>query len=105
MDIAVVSLLTLGALILFIGYLLPNVKDKRASRVLAWTLTVAIMACTLIIVAGESPLTRMIALISLLMLAMKMLVLNETYYSTKLNFVQWSAFALAWFGNFKTSKR
>jgi alginate O-acetyltransferase complex protein AlgI len=41
----------------------------------------------------------MIGIVSLLLLSMKVVVLNETYVGLpRLNFIQWTAFALGWFG-------
>jgi len=48
---------------------------------------------------NQTPVIRMIIIVSLLLLSVKVVVFNETYVGTpRLNFIQWTAFAIGWFG-------
>jgi len=95
--------LCLGAWLLILlagGYGLPYLKNLATARVLAWTGTILTTVLAAWITADASPLYRMGVIVGLQLIAMKNIVLVETYPSRKpgLNVLQWTAFALGWFG-------
>lgn len=99
MDLTLLYLLLWALLLLVGGYFMPKVKPLRSARILAWSTILATVVFSEQITLTESPLYRMGAIVCLLLLAMKSIVLVEAYpQGNKLNFVQWSGFALAWFG-------
>lgn len=99
MDLTLLYLLLWALLLLISGYFMPSVKPLRNARILAWSAVLATVVFSEQITLSESPLYRMGAIVCLLLLAMKSIVLVEAYpQGNKLNVVQWSAFAVAWFG-------
>ena len=96
------SLLTLFSWVLLLligGYFLPVIKNRSLSRTTAWVLVALTILISILLTADQAPVIRMIIIVYLLLVSMKVVVLNETYTdSPGLDFIQWSAFALAWFG-------
>ena len=99
MDSTGLMLLGWGAFVFVMGYLIAFVKNRTIARVLAWSLVLFTTWFSVTISTGATPLFRMVAIASLQLVAMKSIVLVETYSGKRgLNFIQWGAFALAWFG-------
>jgi hypothetical protein len=99
MDLTVVSLLTYAVFVLSIGYFLPFIANRSLARILGWAMAVAAVFYTTAVTTHESAFYRMVAIVAMQLLAMKPLVLVETYAGrNNLSFVQWSAFAIGWFG-------
>ena len=88
-----------GLFLVAAGYLLPFIADKRVSRTLAWTIIIVTVIISTFATVNESPLVRMLTIVSLQLLSMKIIVAVETYSGeNKLSILQWSAFAVGWFG-------
>src|SRR5688572_17177013 len=88
-----------GFALLIAGYFLPSATAKPLSRLLTWLLGVLTILVSSLLTSDQTPVIRMIIIVSLLLLSMKVVVLNESYKGpTRLSFVQWSAFALGWVG-------
>jgi len=99
MGITLLHLAGAGLLLLSIGYFLPCIKNKGIARAIAWTLAVITVVFAITGTTAQSPLYRMMTIVPLLLLTMKVIVLNETYrIRPGLNFLQWCAFSLGWFG-------
>jgi hypothetical protein len=98
MDITLVYLLLFGLLLLLSGYFLQY-ADKKAARILSWSVAVLTVVFSAYITAEKSALYRMAAIVSLQLLSMKGVVMVEAYHGRGgLNFLRWCAFALGWFG-------
>lgn len=99
MDLTLLYLLSFGIVLLLIGYIIPAVKDKSLARGIAWSICIVTVIFASFITADASSLVRMVAIVSLQLLSMKIIVIVESYSGKmKLNPLQWSAFALGWFG-------
>lgn len=99
MDLTLVYLVAWSAFLLVAGYGIPFIKQKTGRRICAWGLAAATTVFSILASDTSSPLFRMIAIVSLQLLAMKPIVLAETYPGrSRLNFLQWTVFATAWFG-------
>ncbi len=94
-----IALVFWGISLLIIGYFLPSIKDKSLSRTVVWSLIVITLFISVILTSEGSPASRTMIVVSLLLLSMKVIVVNETYSGTPvLRFWQWCFFSLAWFG-------
>lgn len=99
MDLTLLYLPTMGVLLLLAGYILPYITSRPAARWIAWIICIATVIFTSAVTNDASPLIRMVAIVSLQLLSMKIIVAVESYPSKmRLNPIQWSAFALGWFG-------
>ncbi len=99
MDLTLQYLLAWAIFLSLIGYVLPFIKGKTTARIIAWLIIILTTIFSIKVSAGEPALFRMIAIVSLQLLAMKSIVMVETYSGKpRLNFIQWLAFELGWFG-------
>lgn len=99
MDITLLGLVAWGLFLLIVGYSLAFVENKKLARILAWLLVVGTAIFPSIYTQEQTPLYRMAAIVTLLLVSMKAIVLVETYGSKpKLHFLQWLGFAQGWFG-------
>src|SRR5690242_9684434 len=81
------------------GYTLPFVGQLKVARTWSWVIALATVAVSLLITADQSPIMRMFIIVYLQILAMKIVVVVESYPNdNRLNFLQWLAFSLGWFG-------
>jgi alginate O-acetyltransferase complex protein AlgI len=81
------------------GYFLPFLKQKTIARALAWTICIVTVIFSIQITLNDHPLLRMVVIVTLQLLSMKIIVMIESYTGeNRLNFIQWLAFALGWFG-------
>ena len=81
------------------GYALPFVGQVKAARIWSWLIALATVVVSLLITSDQSPILRMFIIVYLQILAMKIVVVVESYPNdNKLNFLQWTAFSLGWFG-------
>lgn len=86
-------------LLLIAGYTLPMLRNRGIARILAWALTLLTVGVATYCTAGNDALTRMGTIITLQLLAMKGIVMVESYrHQRGLNPIQWGAFSLGWFG-------
>ena len=97
MDVTGLMLFGWGACVLFIGYFIAFVKNKAAARALAWAVILLTTVFSITTSAGEPPLYRMVAIASLQLIAMKSIVLVESYPGrphrrSGLSFIQWAVF-------------
>jgi alginate O-acetyltransferase complex protein AlgI len=98
MDFVIITLISWGFFLIVAGYFLPTVGKKVAGRLIAWALVAVTSGLVMYLTYPKTPIYRMFAVVSLLLLAMKPVVMVEVYAGkTKLTFVQYFAF-LAWFG-------
>src|SRR6187402_3291808 len=94
-----VTILCWSFLLLIVGYFLPAIKSKSVSRTFAWVLVATTILGVIQFSLDQVPVIRMIIIVSLLLLSVKVVVYNETYVGeSRLNFIQWSVFAIGWFG-------
>ncbi|MCU0437884.1 MAG: membrane bound O-acyl transferase family-domain-containing protein [Raineya sp.] len=99
MDINLIILIVWGLFLWIGGYAIGLLSDKNIKRVLTWGLAILTTIGSILLSAGLQPLYRMLVIVSLQLIAMKPIVLIESYpQKSKLNFIQWSGFALGWFG-------
>ena len=99
MDLTLFNLVTWGIFLLVAGYFIPSVKHTAGRRIFAWVLAILTTVFSILATSEVSPLYRMPAIVTLQLLAMKPIVLAETYPgSSRLNFIQWAVFAAGWFG-------
>lgn len=99
MDLTLIYLLSFGIFLLLAGYILPSVASQPVARRVAWSICIATVIFASLVTTNASPLVRMVAIVSLQLLSMKIIVAVESYPGKmKLNLLQWSAFALGWFG-------
>lgn len=97
MDIVLFGLLAWALLLFGVGYVLHIAHRKPAARWVAWVLALATVVFATFITQNKIPLYRMLGIISLQLLAMKVIVVVEVYVGKpkkRLSFVQWSAFVL-----------
>lgn len=81
------------------GYLLSFAGRKKTTQIIAWLLVVVTVVFSLAITEGETALCRMIVIVGLQLLSMKVVVyVFASAREPRLNFIQWMAFALGWFG-------
>ena len=99
MDITLYYLVGWGAFLLLAGYFPAFIKNRTAARTTAWFIIVLTTFFSVYVTREAPALFRMVAIASLQLIAMKSIVLVETYAGKpRLNFVQWVAFAAGWFG-------
>lgn len=99
MDLTLLYLLSFGLFLLLAGYTLPLIPNKSAARWTAWIICIATVIFASLITDDASAFVRMVAIVSLQLLSMKIIVAVESYPGKmRLNPLQWSAFALGWFG-------
>lgn len=99
MDLILIYLVVYGFCLVVLGYFLPFVNNLFFARVMTWTISVLTVLFSVIITWNAPPLVRMIAIVLLQLLSMKAVVMVETYRGKPhLNFFQWCAFAIGWFG-------
>ena len=99
MDLTFLYLFSFGIFLLLAGYILPSVASQPVARWVAWSICIATVIFASLVTTNASPLIRMVAIVSLQLLSMKIIVAVESYPGKmKLNPLQWSAFALGWFG-------
>lgn len=99
MDITSYYLIGWGAFLLLTGYFLACIKNKTTARTIAWFIIMLTTLFSIYTTTGAPPLYRMVAIASLQLIAMKSIVLVETYpQKPGLNFIQWMVFASGWFG-------
>ncbi len=99
MDLTLLYLFSFGLILLVNGYYLTFISNKAVAKTVAWLIVITTVPYVLIITSEESSLYRMLAIVSLQLLAMKGVVMVESYpLRTNLNFIQWCAFSLGWFG-------
>jgi hypothetical protein len=99
MDLTLLYLFAFGLLLLLAGFFLPGIRKIQTARIIGWGLCILTFYFSIAITQEESPLYRMIVIVSLQLISMKILVAIETYHSgMKLNSMQWCAFTLGWFG-------
>jgi len=85
-------------LLIFAGYLLPAFRSSIAHRV-AWILAILSLVVSLIIAYHQPPVVRMLVIVIFQLVSMKIVVYTITSErGTNLNFFQWIAFAIGWFG-------
>jgi hypothetical protein len=98
-DLTLLYLLSFGLFLLLAGYTLPFIPNKSTARWIAWIICIATVIFASLITADASALVRMVSIVSLQLLSMKIIVAVESYPGKmRLNSLQWSAFALGWFG-------
>ncbi len=99
MDINQCYLISWGIFLLLAGYFLPCIKSKNTARLISWSIIILTTLFSILITKGQSPLYRMAAIASLQLLAMKSIVMVETYTGKPgINIIQWVVFAQGWFG-------
>lgn len=99
MDLTYIYLLGLGFFLFATGYLLPRIKQKNLARSISWSIILLSTVTVSVITTEQSALFRMLVLVSFLLLAMKAIVMVESYTTTPaLSILQWTAFSLGWFG-------
>lgn len=100
MDLTLFYLFAWGFFLLLAGYFLPIlIKNKPAARTISWLIILATTLFSMQITNHETPLFRMLAIVSLQLFSMKIIVMVETYSGKpRLNFIQWIAFFQGWFG-------
>jgi hypothetical protein len=98
MDVTLVYLLLFALFLLLVGYFLPFIS-KRLGIILSWSIAIITVFYSVVITSSETSLYRMVAIVSLQLLSMKVIVVTQTYSGKNgLNFMQWCAFSLGWFG-------
>lgn len=81
------------------GYGYPFMANQKLARAIAWATVVVSLVIMTRVTAGQTPLFRMAAIVYLQLMAMKVVVMVETYPGKpRLKFWQWVAFASGWFG-------
>jgi hypothetical protein len=81
------------------GYYYPFIADQKLARVISWTTVVVSLVMMIKATSGQTPLFRMAVIVYLQLMAMKAVVMVETYPDRpRLKFWQWVAFASGWFG-------
>jgi alginate O-acetyltransferase complex protein AlgI len=81
------------------GYFLAFFKSKFWARLLGWSLAILTTVFSVWATEGQPAVFRMFAIVFLQLVAMKIIVLiEERFGKSNLNFIQWSAFSLGWFG-------
>jgi Membrane bound O-acyl transferase family len=99
MDINLLILILWGIFIWVAGYSIGLLSNKNIKRKITWLLAILTTVGSIVLSIELKPLYRMLVIVSLQLVAMKPIVLIESYpQKSKLNFIQWSAFALGWFG-------
>lgn len=99
MNRGIFILCTWNLLLVIGGYFIPVINNKAASRLLTWTIVVATIIGSVTLTSHASPIARMIFIVIPLLVALKVVVLNEVYDGKpRLTFMQWCLFSLAWFG-------
>lgn len=99
MDLTYIYLLVLGFFLFASGYLLPRIKQKKLARGISWSIILLSTAAVSSITSNESALFRMLVLVSFLLLAMKSIVMVESYATAPpISILQWTAFSVGWFG-------
>jgi alginate O-acetyltransferase complex protein AlgI len=99
MDINLFVLIAWGFFLWIGGYGVGLLSHKNLKRKIVWFVAVLTTIISIILSFKLQPIYRMLVIVSLQLLAMKPIVLIESYpQKSKLNFVQWSVFALSWFG-------
>lgn len=99
MDLILSALIGWAVFLLVIGYVLPFIKNSQIARIIGWTIVIGTAVFSILLTTNEPPIYRMIAIASLQLLSMKVIVLIEAYRGKPgLNFLQWLAFSLGWFG-------
>lgn len=88
-----------AAFLVVAGYALPFIGQIKVARIWSWLIALATVAVSLLITSDMSPILRMFIIVYLQILAMKIVVAVESYPNdNRLNFLQWTAFSLGWFG-------
>jgi hypothetical protein len=96
---AVLLVITGLVIVLLVGFVLFQIKQKPVTRIVAWVAAVIMVSLSHIFTLDEPPGYRMLAIIALLFASMKLIVANEfSLAGKKLTLPQWIAFALGWFG-------
>jgi len=99
MDINIWVLVVWGIFLWVAGYAVSFSTQQSKKRLLAWFLVILTTIGSVLLSIGLESLYRMFIIVSLQLIAMKPIVLVESYPNQpKLRFLQWSAFALGWFG-------
>lgn len=99
MDLILIAIIAWAVCLLVIGYFISYMKSIQTARILGWAIVIGTAVFSILLTTNASPTYRMIAIASLQLLSMKVIVMVEAYRGKpKLNFIQWLAFALAWFG-------
>jgi alginate O-acetyltransferase complex protein AlgI len=99
MDLTLMYVGCCASFLLLAGYFLPSLQSKALRRILGWIFAIATAFVAVKISGQESPVVRMLIIVFLQLLSMKVLVAVESYANgNRLNFFQWIAFAVGWFG-------
>lgn len=99
MDITMYYLVSWAVFLLLAGYFLGFIKNKTIARTISWFIIILTTLFSIYTTTGAPALYRMVAIASLQLIAMKSIVLVETYHGKPaMNFIQWLVFASGWFG-------
>lgn len=99
MSTIILVLVPWALTLLVAGYLVPRIRHKTVARSIGWTLAVLTTVLTVVSSWNAHALLRMIVIVSMQLLAMKVIVMAETYVGKpRLTIIQWLCFAVGWFG-------
>jgi hypothetical protein len=99
MDMNWLFIVCYAAFLVVAGYALPFVGRRKVARIWGWLIALLTVVVSVLITSDQSPILRMFIVVYLQILAMKIVVVVESYPNeNKLNFLQWAAFSLGWFG-------
>jgi len=99
MDLTIYYSLACSILLLFTGYVIPFIRNKKTARLISWTIALLSTVMTIYSTWNQPPLIRMLTITAIQLLSMKGLVMVETYSGKpRLHFFQWLPFSQAWFG-------
>jgi hypothetical protein len=95
----ILFLIAYGTGLVISGYNLPSIKNKKTARVIAWFIFITTVVFSFIVSTAAPPLVRMLTIVVLQLMAMKVIVVVETYTTrNRLTPLQWCAFCIGWFG-------
>jgi alginate O-acetyltransferase complex protein AlgI len=85
---------------LLIGFHLTNLKHVITFRIVAWLYAAVSVSSIIFLTTYQTPFLRMLAIVIILLLAMKIIVIGEYQLKTeeRLSFVRWTIFSLGWAG-------